>query len=129
MLWCLRERTGARQAAAHQRASGSCPSASPVLSISLPLSLYLSLYLVACLPAHLQVQLSEPIGCGEAGVYLALTGARIGVEDALFAGAASHYVQTHRIDKLQKANQSLTKANPLGRSYLLVMFKPYSSKT
>lgn len=36
-------------------------------------------------------------------MYLALTGARIGVEDALFAGAASHYVQTHRIDKLQKA--------------------------
>ena len=38
-----------------------------------------------------------------AGMYLALTGARIGVEDALFAGVASHYVQTHRIGKLQKA--------------------------
>eukprot|EP00802_Teleaulax_amphioxeia_P004913 Tamp_04917.p1 GENE.Tamp_04917~~Tamp_04917.p1 ORF type:complete len:357 (-),score=83.99 Tamp_04917:219-1289(-) len=37
------------------------------------------------------------------GFYLALTGARINVEDALYAGAVTHYVQTHRLDKLQKA--------------------------
>jgi hypothetical protein len=40
---------------------------------------------------------------GHIGMYLALTGARINVEDALYSGAVTHYVQTHRIDKLQKA--------------------------
>jgi enoyl-CoA hydratase/carnithine racemase len=40
---------------------------------------------------------------GHIGMYLALTGARINVEDALYSGAVTHYVQTHRMDKLQKA--------------------------
>ena len=40
---------------------------------------------------------------GHIGLYLALTGARINVEDALFAGIASHYVQSHQIEKMQKA--------------------------
>ena len=36
-------------------------------------------------------------------VPVTLAGARINVHDCLFAGAATHYVQTHRIEKLQKA--------------------------
>ncbi|EKX54278.1 hypothetical protein GUITHDRAFT_99756 [Guillardia theta CCMP2712] len=40
---------------------------------------------------------------GHIGLYLALTGARINGADALYAGAASHFVPRNRLDKCLKA--------------------------
>ena len=40
---------------------------------------------------------------GETGMYLALTGARIGAADALYMGLATTYVPAHRLDELVEA--------------------------